>query len=168
MGTPAINRWQVSTHNLRICFEKCVLLLDLPSHSFPAVVHKVVEHSGLSEKQKAVLRNKLLTRDKNIRKKSIRFGDVVEDLMNDKAKAEKVKEQNDKLLRMSGKEAKMTRNDKLAWISGKGAEDQVAVKDDRIELVLLKFVFRSTWLELTRRDILKECSPVWRTGQRAP
>ena len=98
----------------------------------------------------------------------MRFGDVVEDLINDKAKAEKVKEQNDKLLRMSGKEAKMSGNDKLAWISGKGAEDQVAVRDDRIELVLLKFVFRSTWLELTRRDILKECSPVWRTGQRAP
>jgi metal-responsive CopG/Arc/MetJ family transcriptional regulator len=91
------------------------------------VVNKLVECCGRSEKVKAVLRNKLLMRDKNLRKKTFKFGDVVEELISEKSKNEKAKEQNDKLLRMAGKETQMSGNDKLAWIAGKGATDQVTV-----------------------------------------
>ena len=112
-------------------------MLDLAAHSYPAVVHKVVEHSGLGEKVKAIVRNKLLSRDKGLRKKSFtKFHQVVDELMHDTSKAEKVREQNDKLLKMSGKDAKLSGNDKLAWISGKGASDDVKVRYAIINLFL--------------------------------
>ena len=112
------------------------MLLDMVAHSYPAVVHKVVESSKTSEKVKAILRNKLLFRDKGLRKKSYNFGDVVDDLLHEKSKAERIKEQNDKLLKMTGKEAKLSGNDKLAWISGKGASDQVAVRNSIIKALI--------------------------------
>ena len=108
--------------------EKCKPLLDIAAPNFTSVVNKMIDTCGKSEKVKAVLRNKLLLRDKAVRRKSYKFGAVVDDMMNDKLRAEKAKEQNDKLLRMAGKETKVSGNEKLAWIAGKGSTDQVAVK----------------------------------------
>ena len=113
----------------RICLEKSSLVLDSPARNFATVVNKVVDSCGLNERMKAILRKNLLWRDQNVRKKSLNFGAVVEDLMSEKAKMEKLKEQNEKLLRMAGKERKLSGNDKLAWISGKGPTDQVTVRD---------------------------------------
>merc|ERR1719278_711643 len=74
-GKPHISQLSFqAVGNLRICLEKCTLLLDMVAHSYPAVVHKVVENSKTNEKVKAVLRNKLLSRDKGLRKKSYNFG----------------------------------------------------------------------------------------------
>ena len=98
----------------------------------------MVESCGRSEKVKAVLRNKLLMRDKNLRKKTFKFGDVVEELISEKSKNEKAKEQNDKLLRMAGKETQISGNDKLAWIAGKGATDQVSVIYSSFKRCLMK------------------------------
>ena len=80
-------------------------------------------------------------RDKNLRTKSFKFGDVVGEMMHEKAKAEKANAQNEKLLRMAGKETKMSGNDKLAWISGKGPSDQVTVGNKMLRLVLLTIMF---------------------------
>ena len=121
--------------------EKCSPLLDLPADIYSEVVNKVVDSSGLSEKVKAILRNKLLMRDKNVRKKNFKFGDVVDELVHEKAKAEKANAQNEKLLRMAGKETKMSGNDKLAWISGKGPTDQVTVGNNMLKFVLLTIMF---------------------------
>ena len=111
----------------RICLEKSSLVLDSPARNFAAVVHKVVDSCGLNEKMKAILRKNLLFRDKNLRKKSFNFGAVVDDLMSDKAKMEKMKDQNEKMLHMAGKDKQMSGNNKQSWISGKGPTDQVTV-----------------------------------------
>ena len=56
-------------------------------------------------------------RDRNLRKKSFKFGDVVEELISEKSKNEKAKEQNDKLLRMAGKETQVSGNDQVEVIN---------------------------------------------------
>jgi len=113
--------------NLRLCLEKCSMLLDLPANNYAAVINKVMDSFTLNLKVKAILRKNLLMRDKNLRKKSFKFGAVVDELMSDKAKMEKMKEQNENLLRAAGKEGNDSKNNKLAWISGKGPNDQVTL-----------------------------------------
>ena len=112
--------------------EKCTLLLDSPARNFTEVIHQVVDSCGLSEKVKAALRKNLLLRDQNLTKKSFKFGAALEDLVHDKAKTDKLKEENEKLLLMAGKDKQ---------ISGKGATDQVTVGDKIKSQVLLILIF---------------------------
>ena len=83
----------------------------------------MVENTKLNEKEKAVLRNKLLLRDKGLRKKSFRFGDVVDNIINDTSKAEKAKEKNEKLLKLTGKDVQLSTN-------GKEPGDHVSVRNN--------------------------------------
>ena len=104
------------------------MYLDSPLLTYSALVNKIVDGCGKGEKVKAALKKKLMLRDKNVRKKSNKW-----DITNDQFKEEKTKEQNDKLLRITGKEEKMHPNEKLAWISGKAPSDQVNVRVNFIE-----------------------------------
>ena len=120
-GKPHISQLSFQAlSKLRLCFEKSTLLLDLAANSFPVVVQKLIENTKISEKDKAVFRTKLLLRDKGLQKKSWKFGDVVDNLIHETSKAEKAKEENEKLLKLTGKDAELSTN-------GKGAGDQVEV-----------------------------------------
>ena len=133
-GKPHISQLSFQAlSKLRLCFEKCTLLLDLAANSFPIFVEKLIGNTKISEKDKAFFRTKLLLRDKGLHKKSLKFGEVVDNLLHDTSKADKAKEENEKLLKLTGKDTQLSMN-------GKG--DQVEVRGKITCFITLINTFR--------------------------